>query len=82
MVTFRQIDPFFVISLKNHKRPKILGQLKIPGFSRYLHPYDDDYIIGFGRQADENGRQLGLKVSMFNVSDVNNPTESAQLELQ
>lgn len=79
LVTFRQIDPFFVISLKKHKHPKILGQLKIPGFSRYLHPFNDDYIVGLGRQADLNGRQLGLKVSVFNVSDVTNPTESAAL---
>jgi len=40
LVTFRQVDPFFVISLANHRKPKILGELKVPGFSRYLHPYD------------------------------------------
>jgi uncharacterized secreted protein with C-terminal beta-propeller domain len=51
LVTFQQIDPFFVISLKNHRKPAILGQLKVTGFSRYLHPYDETSIIGLGRQA-------------------------------
>ncbi len=51
IVTFRQIDPFFVISLKDHRRPIILGELKVPGFSRYLHPYDETTIVGLGRQA-------------------------------
>lgn len=82
MVTFRQVDPFFVISLANHKRPKILGELKVPGFSRYLHPYDEETIIGFGRQADSNGRQEGLKVSLFDVSDVNQPKELAKMEVE
>lgn len=73
LVTFRQIDPFFVISFQNHRRPKILGELKITGFSRYLHPYDQDTIIGLGRQADSNGRQQGLKISLFDVSNVRSP---------
>lgn len=51
LVTFRLVDPFYVISFKDHKKPVILGELKITGFSRYLHPYDDETIIGFGRQA-------------------------------
>lgn len=73
LVTFRQIDPFFVISLANHKKPVVLGELKIPGFSRYLHPYDENTIVGLGRQADESGRQQGLKISVFDVSDCKNP---------
>lgn len=73
LVTFRQVDPFFVISFSNHRRPKILGQLKIPGFSRYLHPYDETTIIGFGRDVDENNRQMGLKIGLFDVSDTSNP---------
>jgi inhibitor of cysteine peptidase len=76
MVTFRQIDPFFVIDLSDPKNIKNLGELKIPGFSRYLHPYDEDTIIGIGQEADENtGRQLGLKISLFDVSDVSDPKE-------
>ena len=51
LVTFRQVDPFFVIGFRSHRYPKILGELKITGFSRYLHPYDENTIIGLGRQA-------------------------------
>ncbi|MDH3696824.1 MAG: beta-propeller domain-containing protein, partial [Nitrosopumilus sp.] len=76
LVTFEQIDPFFVIDLATDT-PKILGELKIPGFSNYLHPYDEEYIIGIGRDTKEvdNGRvqQLGIKIALFNVADVNNP---------
>ena len=75
LVTFEQIDPFFVIDL-SQDTPKILGELKIPGFSNYLHPYDDDHIIGVGRDTEEkNGRvtQLGIKIALFDVSNVNKP---------
>ena len=76
LVTFQQIDPFFVIDLSTDT-PKILGELKIPGFSNYLHPFDEEHIIGVGRDTKEieNGRvqQLGIKIALFNVSDVNNP---------
>lgn len=51
LVTFRQVDPFFVISLRDHRNPTILGELKVTGFSTYLHPYDETTIIGLGRQA-------------------------------
>ena len=56
--------------------PKILGELKIPGFSNYLHPYDEDHIIGIGRdtiEKDSRVRQLGIKIALFDVSDVSNP---------
>ena len=76
LVTFQQIDPFFVIDLSSDT-PKILGELKIPGFSNYLHPYDEEHVIGIGRDTKEvdNGRvqQLGIKIALFNVADVNNP---------
>jgi len=78
MVTFRQVDPFFVIDLSNPAKPKSLGELKIPGFSRYLHPYDENTIIGIGRDATEQGRQQGLKISLFDVSDVSDPEEIAK----
>lgn len=78
MVTFRQVDPFFVIDLSDPRDIKELGQLKIPGFSRYLHPYDDNTIIGIGRDATSEGRQQGLKISLFDVSDVSNPKEIAK----
>lgn len=76
MVTFQQIDPFFVIDLSTDT-PKILGELKIPGFSNYLHPYDEEHIIGVGRDTKEIGdnriQQLGIKIALFNVADVSNP---------
>jgi uncharacterized secreted protein with C-terminal beta-propeller domain len=49
LVTFRRIDPFFVIDLSNPKSPAVLGELKISGFSNYLHPYDNNTVIGFGQ---------------------------------
>jgi len=78
MVTFKQIDPFFAFDLSNPKNIKELGKLKIPGFSRYLHPYDKDTIIGIGRDSTETGRTRGLKISLFDVSDVENPKEIAK----
>lgn len=76
LVTFEQIDPFFVIDLSSDK-PEILGELKIPGFSNYLHPFDEDHVIGVGRdtKVDSNDRvqQLGIKLALFNVADVSNP---------
>ncbi|MEK6816359.1 MAG: beta-propeller domain-containing protein, partial [Nanoarchaeota archaeon] len=78
MVTFRQVDPFFVIDLSNPADIKELGKLKIPGFSRYLHTYDDNTIIGIGRDATEEGRTKGLKISLFDVTDVANPKEVAK----
>ena len=76
LVTFQQIDPFFVIDLSTDK-PKILGELKIPGFSNYLHPYDDEHIIGLGRDTKDFGdgrvQQLGIKIALFDVSNVTDP---------
>ena len=78
MVTFEQVDPFFVIDLSDPTDIEELGKLKIPGFSRYLHPYDEDTIIGIGRDASSTGRQQGLKISLFDVSDVEDPEEIAK----
>jgi len=80
LVTFRQMDPFFVIDLSSNT-PKVLGELKIPGFSSYLQPYDEDHIIGIGRDTKENSwggvEQKGVKISMFDVSDFNKPKETS-----
>jgi len=78
MVTFRQVDPFFVIDLNDPTDITELGQLKIPGFSRYLHPYDENTLIGIGQDATETGRTTGLKISLFDVSDFANPKEIAK----
>lgn len=84
MVTFRQIDPFYVIDLKNPEEPVILGYLKIPGYSDYLHPYDENHIIGFGKEVyDVKGNAIpgGFKMAVFDVSDVTNPVEKFKLEI-
>ena len=80
LVTFRKVDPFFVIDLKDPERPKVLGYLKITGYSNYLHPYGENYIIGIGREtvAAEKGDfawHQGLKISLFDVSNVSDPKE-------
>jgi uncharacterized secreted protein with C-terminal beta-propeller domain len=72
LVTFRQVDPFFVIDLKDPTSPKVLGQLKIPGFSSYLHPYDEKHVIGIGKEG------ANVKMSLFDVSDVSYPKEAGK----
>jgi len=85
MVTFRTVDPFYVIDLKVPTSPKILGALKIPGYSDYLHPYDANHVIGFGKDTVEisnqydtkqtNAYYMGMKMALFDVTDVNNPKQ-------
>lgn len=78
VVTFKQTDPLFVIDLSNSNNPQILGELKIPGYSTYLHPYDETHLIGFGYDTKEDGTRVitnGLKMAMFDISDFNNPQE-------
>ncbi len=69
-VTFRQIDPLFSVDLSNPKKPEIIGELKIPGFSQYLHPYGEGLLLGIGMDVDETGITTeGVKLSMFDISD-------------
>jgi uncharacterized secreted protein with C-terminal beta-propeller domain len=79
LVTFHQTDPFFVIDLSNPQAPTVAGELKIPGYSSYLYPYDATHVIGVGSQTTiENGSEnINLKLSLFDVSNINNPTEVA-----
>ena len=74
-VTFRETDPLFAVDLKDPKNPKILSALKIPGFSNYLHPWDNGLLLGIGQEADEIGRIEGFKLSMFDVSNPENVSE-------
>jgi uncharacterized secreted protein with C-terminal beta-propeller domain len=79
-VTFRQVDPLFSVDVSDPKNPKIVGELKIPGFSEYLHPYSDGLLFGLGSDADENtGRVGNLKISMFDNSDPTNVKETDKL---
>ena len=79
MVTYKRVDPFFVIDLSTPESPKILGKLKIPGYSDYLHPYDATHIIGIGKETGTNDwggvSTGGLKLALFDVSDVEHPTQ-------
>lgn len=78
VVTFKTVDPLFVIDLKDPAKPAILGALKIPGYSDYLHPYDENHIIGFGKDTVEMKGQAyyqGMKIALFDVSDVTHPIQ-------
>ncbi|MGB9176700.1 MAG: beta-propeller domain-containing protein [Methanoregula sp.] len=85
MVTFKRIDPFFVIDLSNTASPKVLGKLKIPGYSDYLHPYDATHIIGIGKETGTNDwggvSTKGLKLALFDVSDVEHPAQLDKVEI-
>jgi hypothetical protein len=81
VVTFRQIDPVYTVDVSNPDSPRVLGELKIPGYSSYLHPVGDDLILGIGQDADANGRPLGTEVSLFDVSDLRHPKRLDQLNL-
>lgn len=82
VVTFEQTDPLFVIDLTNPEKPEVLGELKIPGFSNYLHPVTENYLLGIGVNGDDSGAKNGMKVSLFDVSDKKNPKEVAKFEVQ
>lgn len=88
LVTYKTMDPLFVIDLSDETNPKVLGELKIPGYSTYLHPYDENHLIGIGMETEEfvnrdssgkvlstTARIIGMKMALFDVSDVNNPKQ-------
>lgn len=93
LVTFVQVDPLFTIDLSDPYNPRILGELKIPGYSEYLHPYDETHIIGIGKEVDASIDEdkvhtpgaiyytaiLGLKIALFDVTDIENPVEQAKV---
>jgi len=76
LVTFRQMDPFFVLDMSNPAEPRVAGELKIPGYSSYLHPFDENHVIGLGMENNT------VKLSLFDVSNVNAPTEIAKYTVQ
>ena len=89
LVTFKKVDPFFTLDLSDPHHPKIMGELKIPGYSDYLHPLDENHIIGIGKDTvePENGESWGrdfawyqgIKIALFDVTDFNNPKEVAKI---
>jgi uncharacterized secreted protein with C-terminal beta-propeller domain len=76
IVTFKQIDPFFIIDMSNPSAPQVAGELEIPGYSSYLHPYDETHIIGIGMENNT------VKLSLFDVTNVNAPKETAKYIVQ
>ena len=81
VVTFRQTDPLFTLDLSDPAHPAVRGELKLPGFSSYLHPIDENTLIGVGQAADDQGRVRGTQVSLFDVSDLSAPRRIAQRTL-
>ena len=81
VVTFKQIDPVYTIDVSDPATPRVLGELKIPGFSSYLHPVGNDLLLGIGEDADQSGHALGTEVSLFDVSDLRHPARIDQLSL-
>ncbi|MEU4542518.1 beta-propeller domain-containing protein [Nonomuraea dietziae] len=79
VVTFRQVDPLYTLDLRDPAAPKVTGELKITGYSAYLHPAGDGRLIGLGQEASEKGRTLGTQVSLFDVSDPAAPRRLSQL---
>ena len=73
VVTFRQIDPLYVLDLRVPSAPKVTGELKIPGFSSYMHPMDENHLLTIGRDGTDEGQVTGLSFQIFNVEDPTNP---------
>ena len=82
MVTFRQVDPLFTIDLSEPTSPEVLGELKIPGYSAYLHPMGEDHLLAVGMDGNDAGQLLGLQFSLFDVSDLSNPTRTHTFEIE
>ena len=84
IVTYEQVDPLFVIDISDSKNPKLLGELKIEGYSTYLHPYDENHLIGFGYDTTYNGKTTktnGLQMVMFDITDLSNPKALFKVEI-
>ncbi len=81
VVTFRQTDPLYTLDLSNPAAPRVAGELKILGYSAYLHPVGDDRLLGVGQDATEEGRRRGAQLSLFDVADAAKPTRLSQVTL-
>jgi Beta propeller domain len=82
VVTFRQTDPLYTLDLSDPTRPRAVGELKITGYSAYLHPTGEDSLLGVGQEATGEGRRLGTQVSLFDVGDPARPRRTAQHHLR
>jgi hypothetical protein len=78
VVTFRQVDPLYTLDLADPAKPRVVGELKVPGYSAYLHPVGDGLLLGVGQDATAEGRRTGVQVSLFDVSDLARPRQLAR----
>ncbi len=78
VVTFRQTDPLYTLDLSDPRRPRVLGELKIRGYSAYLHPLGGDLLLGVGQDATAQGATLGTQLSLFDVSNLRRPSRRQQ----
>ena len=76
VVTFRETDPFYTLDLSDPYDPKMVGELKIEGFSSYMHPLDENHLLAIGREGDENGFMTGVHLQVFDVSDMSEPVRT------
>jgi uncharacterized secreted protein with C-terminal beta-propeller domain len=81
VVTFRQTDPLYTVDLSDPSHPRVRGELKIPGYSAYLHPVGDDLLLGVGQEANAEGRVQGLQLSLFDVSDLARPVRLQKAQI-
>ena len=81
LVTFRKVDPLYTIDLRNPRSPKVMGELKIPGFSSYIHPIGNGQLLTVGQNADESGRVKGAHLQIFDVTDLRKPRRTHHYEL-
>jgi hypothetical protein len=82
VVTFRQTDPLYTVDLSDPRAPAVAGELKITGFSAYLHPVDGDRLVGVGQEATTQGRVEGTQVSLFDVSNLTRPERLARFHVK
>jgi uncharacterized secreted protein with C-terminal beta-propeller domain len=73
VVTFKQVDPLYTVDLADPARPRVLGELVLPGYSAYLHPIGGDLLLGIGQDVNDQGRPVGTQLSLFDVSDLRHP---------
>jgi len=78
VVTFRQTDPLYALDLSDPRAPRVAGELKVPGYSAYLHPVGEGLLLGVGQDATADGRLTGVQLSLFDVADLRNPLRLAQ----
>lgn len=81
VVTFRETDPLYVVDLTDPTQPYTAGELKIPGYSSYLHPIGNGKLLGIGQDADNSGRTRGTQISLFDVSDSSNPLRLDKVDI-